>query len=614
MADIIQLLPDSIANQIAAGEVIQRPASVVKELVENGIDAGSTSIQIIIKDAGKTLIQIIDNGCGMSETDARMAFERHATSKIRKAQDLFAIRTMGFRGEALASIAAVAHVELRTRRLEDELGTELHIAGSEVIKHESIQCPTGTNFLIKNLFFNIPARRKFLKSNTTELKHIINEFQRMVLTNPEIAFKLTHNDQILYNLTAANKIKRIEQVFRKNIGQQLIKIDTDTSIVKISGFIGKPEFAKKHPGEQFFFVNNRYMRHPYFHKAITSAYQNILKSEFWASYFIFFDVNPETIDINIHPTKTEIKFEDENNIWRILNISIKESLGKFNIMPTIDFDSSNHVSIPAIDVNRPIVPPQIKIDPDYNPFETKSAQPRSINPIRQREKDSLENWDDLYSGFEKTPSPEKIVFPSNVGSETPTQAAAPVASSDNLFQLKGQYILTSVKSGLMLIDQRRAHTRILFEKFEKQLSENKGFAQKLLFPSELDLDAEQSVLVKELMPHLGALGFEIEVEDNHHYKILATPSDIGNTNPSKIIAEILDYYGNIHEDIEYDINEKIAFSLAKAAAIKRGRALAPEEMQKLIDDLFLCQSPNYLPSGKTIINILSFDEITALFK
>jgi DNA mismatch repair protein MutL len=610
MADIIQLLPDSIANQIAAGEVIQRPASVVKELVENAIDAGSTSIQILVKDSGKTLIQIIDNGCGMSETDARMSFERHATSKIRKAQDLFSIRTMGFRGEALASIASVSHVELKTRRFEDELGCELHIAGSELLKQESVQCSSGTNFLVKNLFFNIPARRKFLKSNTTELRHIINEFQRIALTNPDVSFKLTHNEQLLFNLNPANRIQRIEQVFRKNIGQQLIKLETDTSIVKINGFIGKPEFAKKNPGEQFFFVNNRYMRHPYFHKAITSAFQNILKPEYWPSYFIFFEVDPESIDINIHPTKTEIKFEDENNIWRILNISVKESLGKFNITPTIDFDAANHVQIPVMNNDTSIRQPEIKVNPEYNPFESSGSKSRTSTPLQKLEKENLQNWDQLYAGFEKSTGSEEIVFPSDLENGQHLSSD----NSENLLQFKGRYILTSVKSGLMIIDQRRAHIRILFEKFEQQLINCTGVSQKLLFPSLLELDAEKLVLIKEIASSLTSLGFEFQWMENYMLQILATPSEIGNSGPAKIIDEIIQFYGNVHEDIEYNVNEKIAFSLAKASAIKGGKSLRSEEMKKLIDDLFLCKSPNYLPNGKTIINILSLDQITTLFQ
>ncbi len=614
MPDIINLLPDSVANQIAAGEVIQRPASVVKELIENAVDAGSTSITVNLTDAGKTLIQVVDNGYGMSETDARMAFERHATSKIDKAEDLFAIRTMGFRGEALASIAAIAQVSLKTRQPDNELGTELVIAGTDVKSQENVHCSPGSNFQVKNLFFNIPVRRKFLKSNTTELKHIINEFQRVVLTRPEISFILTHNNSEIYNLPVENHTKRIARLFRKILAQSLIKIDTKTSIIKISGYIGKPESARKNSGEQFFFVNNRYMRHPYFYKAVSMAYDKLLPHDTFPSFFIYFDIDPEAIDVNIHPTKTEIKFEDEANIWKIINIAVKESLGKFNVTPSIDFDTKHRINIPVLRKDTEIRPPEVKVDPTFNPFEKdhKKQSPSNQKDSKAETGDSLENWDKLYEGFEKQKDEPKIVFQSELDN-TLNHTEDKVKVEAVSFQLKNKYILTSVKSGLMVIDQKRAHERILFERFRYQLENRKGISQKSLFPEPLTLEAGQAVLLDEINPTLTDLGFEIQKTGNCNYEIHACPADAKMQHVCEMIEKILELYQESESELKIENHDKIALAMAKTSSIGPEKKLSIDEMQELVDSLFACKLPNYTPDGKSVLSIISIDNIDALF-
>lgn len=607
MPDLIQLLPDAVANQIAAGEVIQRPASVVKELVENAIDAGATSIQLIVKDAGKTLIQVIDNGCGMSDTDLRMSFERHATSKIRQATDLFGIRTMGFRGEALASIAAVAHVDVKSRLHDEELGCEISIAASEVIRQENVQCQAGTNFLVKNLFFNIPARRKFLKSNSTELKHIINEFQRVAFTYPEIAFQFSHNNTELYHLQASNRLRRIEQLTRKNISQQLVKIETETSIVSISGYIGKPEFARKQAGEQFFFVNQRYMRHPYFHKAVIKAYEQILGNSLWPSYFIYFEIDPSAIDINIHPTKTEIKFEDENNIWRILNISVKEAIGKFNLNPSIDFSSEKRVHIPVPEPGKEISAPSLHINPEYNPFDEGSRKGEKV-AVPQFKKEIPQNWEELYSGFEN--KNRTIHFDNKAGApENENELSLEIQNS--LFQFKNRYILSQVKSGLMIIDQRRAHIRILFERFLERIKKQKSLSQQLLFPETLTLNIAQAVVFKEIKNSLSASGFRFGEQNQENISITALPPEFSG-NPIRKINDLLDSY---HEALPVDLQDRhvrMAWSLAKAGAQDYGTSLSPEEMRHLVDELFACKVPGYLPNKKLIFRIINMNEFENL--
>lgn len=607
MPDIIHLLPDSVANQIAAGEVIQRPASVVKELVENAIDSGSTEIKIIVKNAGKTLIQVIDNGCGMSETDGRLAFERHATSKILEAKDLYAIKTMGFRGEALASIAAIAQVELKTKRIEDELGTLILINGSEVEKQESISCPDGSNFTIKNLFYNVPARRKFLKTNSTELKHIIFEFQRVALSHSSISFSLYQNETEIYNLPASGLRQRLMGVFGKGINQNLIPLNVETSLVKITGYIGKPEFARKTFGEQFFFVNNRYIKHPYLHKAVMKAYDQILPPETIPSYFVYFTSDPETIDINIHPTKSEVKFEDERSIWQFLLAATKEALGKFNIVPSIDFENEGIIDIPVSTGDMEIKPPTIRINPDYDPFAGEKTRYQKKIRISRMDKENLQNWEKLYSGFEKgNETPEQFLFQKAPGIEDET-------ISQNFVQLKNKYILCTVKSGLMVIDQKRAHERILYEKYLSSLENNLGVAQKDLFPQTVELSASDYTTLIEILDELSRLGFDIKDIGHHSIIINGYPANSGNSNPQEMIEILLEEYKASERNIQAGVKERIAKSLAVAAAIHHGKNLTKEEMREIIDSLFACKIPNYSPSGKPVVSILNFSEIENMF-
>ena len=611
MADIIKLLPDAVANQIAAGEVIQRPASVVKELVENAVDAGGSSISILIKDAGKTSIQIVDNGCGMSATDARMAFERHATSKIRDAKDLFSIRTLGFRGEALASIAAISEVKLRSKRVEDELGTCIDISASQFDTQEPVNCANGSNFLVRNLFYNTPARRKFLKADTTEMRHIINEFQRIALTHPEIELALHHNNVELYNLPFSNFRQRICNVFGKNMNQYLVPINADTSIVKISGLIGKPESAKKTFGEQFFFVNQRFIRHSWLHKAVLKAYQQLLPSDAVPTYFIYFEINPEAIDINIHPTKTEVKFEDEQSIYQILLASIKEALGKFNIVPTIDFDMDTSISIPTLRIGEEYSAPTIDINPNFNPFETEKDQRRYSYPSFDREKETLKNWEHLYTGLESNQRSSNPWEPT----ESADEIDAPI-SEDRIistFQLKNKYILTQVKSGLMLIDQKRAHERILFERYLQLINNNRGIVQRSLFPEILELSPAAASCLMEIFNDIRALGFDLEFTGETRIQINGYPADLASSNPVSLLENMISAFLNETLDIETERKEKIAREMAQASAIAYGKPLSHQEMRDLVDHLFACEKPNYSPSGKNIISILNIDEIEKRF-
>lgn len=614
MTDIIHLLSDSVANQIAAGEVIQRPASVVKELVENGIDAGAKKIQVQLKDAGRTLIQVTDDGKGMSPTDARMAFERHATSKINAATDLFAIRTMGFRGEALASIASVADVELRTRREEDELGSMIHIAASEVKKQEAIATPVGTTFMVKNLFFNVPARRKFLKTNTTEVKHIINEIQRVALANPEIAFSLHHNGTVVYDLPAANFRKRIVSIFGNSMNQSLVPINNETSIAKIYGFVGQPKFARKTFGEQFFFVNGRYMKHPFFHRGIMQAYERILPGDMIPAYFIAFEVDPSEIDINIHPTKTEIKFENESALWQLMHAAVREALGKFNVIPSIDFDQEGSVEIPvSLRSNEGLIQPEIKIDPSYNPFEErKQVSISSPGFSADREKNQAENWEKLYGSqqpaFEiQKREEEQTSFIDNDHNQ-------PVAQGRNFILFKNKYILTPVKSGLMVIDQRRAHQRILFEQLMLTLQNQESVSQQLLFPQSVELNSSDATILLTMLDDLNSLGFDIRDFGSGTFIVNGVPGIIENTNVKEIIESFLEEYKSSASDLKEKARERLATSLAIASSIEYGRQLTNEEAGSLIDSLFACHTPNYSPTGKQVVEIIKMDEIEKRLK
>ncbi len=604
MPDIIHLLPDSVANQIAAGEVIQRPASVIKELVENSIDAGSRSVRVIVRDGGKTCIQVIDDGCGMSVTDARMCFERHATSKIRSAGDLFAIRTLGFRGEALASVASIAQVTLLSRKPDQELGTALVISGSAVESQETVACNSGTSFTVKNLFYNVPARRKFLKTNNAELKHIIYEFQRIALANPDVEFVLESNDTEVYNLPASNLKQRIVHIFGKNMNPNLTTIDTDTSIVRINGFIGKPENARRTPGEQFFFINGRYMRHPYFHRAVMSSYEKILPPETIPSYFIYLEADPDTIDINIHPTKTEIKFENELAIFQILMACTREALGRFNLIPSIDFDAEKAIEFPITRRDDPFRVPEISYNRDYNPFDEEMKYNGNL------QQNNLKSWEKLYTN-------EGLPVSEIVPASQPEQqqlSLTPQNHTDTFIQLKCKYILTPVKSGLMVIDQHRAHERILFEKFIRSLAMNYPLAQHTLFPETIELNEADYIILKEIMEDLHTIGFDIRDFGSNSIVIGGYPGDSHNENPRDLIEKFLEIYKSTETDIKTSVREKIARSLASAGAFNYGEVLSPIAMQDLVDNLFACESPGYSPSGKPVISIIGIEELERKFK
>lgn len=602
MPDLIKLLPDSVANQIAAGEVIQRPASVVKELMENAVDAGSTRIKVIIKDSGRTLIQVIDDGYGMSETDARLSFERHATSKISSAKDLFAISTKGFRGEALASIAAVSMVELKTRKKDTETGTVIVINGSKFESQNPCSCAEGSSFSVKNLFYNIPARRKFLKSDMTEFRHIINEFQKVTIAHPEIRFHLHHNDNEVYNLIPGNFRQRISGVFGKQINQDLITLETDTNLISIRGYIGKPESARRTYGEQFFFVNRRFMKHPYYHKAVVEAYQNILPADAIPIYFIFMEADPATIDINIHPTKTEIKFEDERSIWQILMASVRESLGRFNIVPSLDFENEVFIDIPVRNsTDSDPKPPAIEINPNYNPFDSDKAESYKSDLIERFERENVANWEKLYSALEK-------------GDNIPEQTEKISETGRIFFQIKNKYLVCPVKSGLMLIDQKRAHERILYEKYLECLSKNRSVSQTELFPVTVELNPADILILKEIGDDLEILGFTILPTGKNKISIKGKPSISGSSDPVETLRILIEEYRSTQSDPSTGAREKLASAMARASAIPYGKVLLQDEMENLFDSLFACSSPNYSPGGKPVIIIITLEDLDKKFK
>lgn len=622
MSDVIRLLPDSVANQIAAGEVIQRPASVIKELVENAVDAGAKHIDVQVVDAGKTSIQVIDDGKGMSETDARLAFERHATSKIREASDLFALHTMGFRGEALASIAAVAQVELRTRQAGEELGTSLCISGSKVESQDAVSCPQGCNFNVKNLFFNVPARRKFLKSNQTELNNILTEFERIALVNPDISFSLHHNGTEMLNLPAIQLKQRIMGIFGKKINQELLPLEVDTTMVKVSGFVGRPDSSRKKGARQFFFVNGRYMRHPYFHKAVMDAYERLIPTGEQVSYFIYFDVDPSNIDVNIHPTKTEIKFENEQAIWQILTAVIKETLGKFNAVPSIDFDAEGMPDIPAFESSPYTVvqAPKPEYDPNYNPFNTSSGPSSSYSRSR------VDGWEELYGGYE--PSMQTVAYPGedafveealtepevapNLYASTEVQKVPDTSSLH--YQYKGRYILTSVKSGLMIIDQQRAHVRVLYDRYLAQIENRKGASQGMLFPDIVQFPVSEIPVLESIMEDLSYLGFELTDLGGGSYAINGIPSGIEGLDPVDLVQNMVHTAIEKGCRVKAEVQGMLALSLAKAASIVPGQVLSNEEMNQLVDELLTSASPNYTPDGKTVLTMMGDDELEKFFK
>lgn len=656
MNDIIQLLPDSVANQIAAGEVIQRPASVIKELVENSIDAGATLINVVCVDSGRTSIQVTDNGNGMSETDARLSFERHATSKIRQADDLFNLHTMGFRGEALASIAAVAQVELRTRRPDDDLGTALTIAGSRFVSQEPVQCPVGCNFTISNLFYNVPVRRKFLKSNTTELNNIVTAFERIALVYPDVAFTLYNNQTELYNLKAGGLRQRIVDVIGKKINQHLLPIDIDTTMCKISGFVGKPESARKKGARQFFFVNGRYMKHPYFHKAIMTAYERLVPEGEQIPYFIYFTVNPTDIDVNIHPTKTEIKFENEQTVWQILTAAVRDAVGMFNDVTAIEFDTEGQPDIPALGAmpQADISAPKVQYNPAYNPFNEPSAQRSSAAP---------DNWEQLYEGLSSAHSRQQSapsLFGNNTGgviqsrsnvankpfadngivlskgfskpdglnaesaefnalsADTDMLSASTEPSpleekSPTHYQYKGRYIMTSVKSGLMIIDQYRAHTRILYEGYIEQMQKRRPSSQKPLFPDTIHFSASDKVVVEAVMPELQNIGFELTPNEEGDYTITAVPSGLDGLDYVALVQDLVASAREKTTSAIDDINHSIALELARNAAVTYGQVLTNAEMENIVNSLFACSNFSYTPDGKKILTMLRQTDLEQLF-
>ena len=602
--DIIHLLPDSVANQIAAGEVIQRPASCLKELVENSLDAGATRIQVIVRDAGRTLLQVIDDGIGMSEMDARLAFERHATSKIREAKDLFSLRTMGFRGEALASICAVSQVEMTTRRKEDETGTLLEIHGSDVVRQEPCSCPVGTNIKVSNLFFNVPVRRKFLKTDQTELRNLLNEFYHIVLVYPKVSFTFVHNDEILMELPAGSEKQRIESVFgnpKRNVfTSAFVDINTDTELVSIHGFVVKPENATK-KAEQYFFVNGRYMRHPYFLKAVQTAYSGMLPNDYQPSFFIYFDIAPESIDVNIHPTKTEIKFADEQTIFQILMASVRESLGKFTLAPQIDFDTSGCIDIPTPQT-RPVSQPKVTVDPSYNPFNARHSFVEQQRPVN--------HWESLYEGLKTTDSfTDKV----QTDSQSDSVLHPEDVSSCPLWQYAGKYILLPTSRGLLLINQRRAHAAILYHQFLEQLNLTQGAMQQLLFPEVLALPPDEMVLVHDLLPDLRTIGFDIEQLSPDSFSIQGLPAQLVNQSAVLVLQDIIHNVRERGADTQREWREQIAATLADEGAIPYGKTLSEDEMRELVTKLVELPQYQRTAKGKTIVSLLSDEEINKRF-
>ena len=636
MSDVIRLLPDSVANQIAAGEVIQRPASVIKELVENSNDAGATSITIILKDAGRTLIQVIDNGCGMSDTDARMAFERHATSKISRADDLFTLSTMGFRGEALASIAAIAQVDLRTMRKEETIGTRLVINGSKVESQTPEACAPGSNMMVKNLFFNVPARRKFLKKDSVELSNIMREFERLALVNIGVDFTLISNDTTLHSLRRSSLKGRIADLFGKSLDKQIIPVDTDTSIVRLNGFIGLPENARKRNALQYLMVNGRNMRHPYFHKAILQCYERLIPADEQPNYFINLTVDPETIDVNIHPTKNEIKFENEQAIWQILTAAVRESLGRFNAAPAIDFDVEDAPEIPAFSPDA-TANHEVELDEGYNPFAEPREQRASrqssfadrqstantgsrMSQFPQQSSERFRDWEKLYDDFvKKRDDGYASMVESKVNSadsELDLSDGSPdsmmVTPQSATLQLKNAYILTPSRDGLMIIDQHRAHKRILYDSYLAKAREKGFISQSTMFPEVVELSAAQNAVLTDIAPSLEELGFSLAPLGDNTWSISGVPSILTGANPRDTLLGMIESVTESGEELGNSLHERLALSMARSSAIKRGQSLTPAEMDRLISDLFRLPTPALTPEGNTVFTIINMDDISKL--
>ena len=616
MTDVIQLLPDSVANQIAAGEVIQRPASVIKELVENAVDAGAHTVNVLVVDAGRTSIQVIDDGCGMSETDARLAFERHATSKIRKADDLFDLHTMGFRGEALPSIVAVSQVELRTRRQSDEVGTCLVMAGSRVESQEPCSCPVGSSFLVSNLFFNVPARRKFLKTNATELNNILTAFERIVLVYPDISFTLHSNGQELMNLRAGSLRQRITDVYGRRYGQELLPVSVETAMCRITGFVAKPESARKKGATECFFVNGRFMKHPYFHKAVQQAYDRLIPAGMHVPYLIYFDVNPADIDVNIHPTKTEIKFENEQAIWQILTAAVKDAIGQFCEIPQIDFDTEGRPDIPIYNPNT-----QNASDNLNTPSSPRTPGNPTYNPFSPSQKKASNGWEQLYDGLQpankqpaSSPSffdngflPDSVVAPGPAGRDFLTADKSPAH-----YQYKGCYIMTAVKSGLMVIDQYRADVRIRYEQCLAQLQARSAETQQVLFPEVVQFSPSEQPLLDQILPRLSAIGFELTDLGQGSFAVNGIPTGIDGLNYVQLLHDMVADAVSSAGDSMDELNKTLALSMARHVAIPQGQVLSNSEMENLVNELFACSNVNYTPDGKAILGILPQRDIEKL--
>ncbi|WP_299118123.1 DNA mismatch repair endonuclease MutL [uncultured Winogradskyella sp.] len=620
MSDIIQLLPDHVANQIAAGEVVQRPASVVKELLENAIDANASEIKLILKEAGKTLVQVIDNGKGMSTTDARLSFERHATSKIRSAEDLFQLNTKGFRGEALASIAAIAHVELKTKQENDELGTSILIEGSTVKSQDVTVTPKGTSVSVKNLFFNIPARRNFLKSNTVELRHVTDEFHRVALAHPNIGFSMYHNGSELFSLQSSNYRQRVVNIFGTKTNEKLVPVEEETEVLKVSGFVGKPEFSKKTKSEQFFFVNNRFVKSPYLNHAINAAFEGLLKDGYHPSYFLNLTVDPKTIDINIHPTKTEIKFDDEHTLYAILRSSVKHSLGQFNIAPVLDFESNTNLDTPYDYKDKAGKTPTIEVDSTFNPFANEKAvasSPGSHAQQRQFAKAPAANWESLYVGLESKGNRSQNDF-AEVTFESNPETASIFKSEDveqekTTYQLRQKYIVSTIKSGMLIIDQNRAHQRILYENLLKQLTSKEATTQQLLFPLTIGFSIADIEIIKQLRPDLEFAGFEFSEVKEEQIIITGVPVGVPESEVSIVLEQLISDVENDVPDQNFSASDLLAKSMAKSLAIKTGQTLNSEEQEHILNSLFACKEPSVSPTNKTTFITLGVDDIEKKF-
>ncbi|MHA7943539.1 DNA mismatch repair endonuclease MutL [Formosa sp. 3Alg 14/1] len=623
MADIIQLLPDHVANQIAAGEVVQRPASVVKELLENAIDAKAETIKLLVKDAGKTLVQVIDDGVGMSVTDARLSFERHATSKIRSAEDLFQLNTKGFRGEALASIAAIAHVELKTKQEQEEVGTTITIEGSEIVNQDVVVTPTGTSIAVKHLFFNIPARRNFLKSNTVETRHIIDEFQRVALAHPSISFVMYHNGSEVFNLPQSNYRQRIVNIFGPKTNEKLVPVNEDTDVLKISGFVGKPEYAKKSRGEQFFFVNNRFIKSAYLNHAITAAFEGLIKDGTHASYFLNLDVNPQTIDINIHPTKTEIKFDDEHTLYAILRASVKHSLGQFNIAPVLDFERDANLDTPYDYSNKSASTPTIEVDRSFNPFDAEKAiapsrsNMASSSSFSGRKPASTAGWESMYVGMESKGTKSTQDF-SEMQFESVESTASlfgenQMTSKQSSYQLQNKYVLSAIKSGMLVIDQHRAHQRILYEDFLKYITGKDTVSQQLLFPLQIQFSKQEHDIILNLKNDLEYAGFVFQNFENQMVEIIGLPINVPESEVSIILEQLISDVEHEVPDANFSAADLLAKSLAKSLAIKPGQSLNQTEQDHLVNSLFACKDPNVSPANKPIFITMTVDELDKKF-